>query len=388
MRQQGQERSLITNILWRGAIIRMANNYEISRFAVFKDNAAEQEYFEKESKISLKYLRYVILLFGLIYVSLAISDYYYVTDTSLALKTVVLRFIILVLSVITFFIIDRLKNNVILYMVISAFEIFTIISYFLISYFINSQAFLAQCMTVIILLLALFLIPNRWINLIIVSLFCALSYLCLSFYYIENISLESFAEASVYIFLTVAFSCISTYRIQSNKRKQYAIQMQLELLTVTDKLTNIYNRAKFDLALEEWCKLSLRYNFPFSLIIFDLDDYKKVNDTFGHVAGDEVLVNVCEVVKESIRNGDIFARWGGEEFTILLPYTSLEQAYELAERLRKKIEHNVVICDHHITCSFGVTQFKEHDTMETFVKRADLLMYKAKKSGKNAVMMG
>jgi diguanylate cyclase (GGDEF)-like protein/PAS domain S-box-containing protein len=163
------------------------------------------------------------------------------------------------------------------------------------------------------------------------------------------------------------------------------MEEKLKLLSITDQLTRIYNRVKFNDALKEEIKRLRRYETDLSIIMFDIDHFKSVNDSYGHDVGDKVLVSLVELVKECIRETDVFSRWGGEEFMILLPHTSLENASMLAERIRIKImKHNFGEVDS-VTCSFGVTQINNDDNSETFTKRVDNALYQSKRSGRNRV---
>lgn len=161
------------------------------------------------------------------------------------------------------------------------------------------------------------------------------------------------------------------------------MQQQLEQLATTDHLTGIYNRHKFEELFEKELEREKRYKFDLSLIMFDIDYFKNVNDTFGHDIGDRVLKRVVQIVSENIRIVDIFARWGGEEFLILCPNTEEAQAVSLAEKLRKEIETKSFEGVDHITCSFGVTSYKVAETKESFIKRVDNALYKAKENGRN-----
>ena len=156
-------------------------------------------------------------------------------------------------------------------------------------------------------------------------------------------------------------------------------------LAETDPLTKIYNRLKFDNIFASEIMRVQRYETPLSLIIFDIDDFKQINDTYGHNVGDNVLIELTRVVSNNIRTTDIFARWGGEEFVILTPNTDMDHAKELAERLRVAIEDSIFKEASTVTCSFGVAEFRENDTTDTLSKRADDALYEAKKSGKNRV---
>ncbi len=131
---------------------------------------------------------------------------------------------------------------------------------------------------------------------------------------------------------------------------------------------------------------SSRYQVPFSIIIFDIDHFKRFNDTFGHLKGDEVLVAVCDIVKLNIRKTDVFARWGEEEFVILLPNTPIDKAEILAQNLRKYIENISMDEVDTITASFGISEYKPGDIEKTIFHRADEALYKAKENGRNQVV--
>jgi diguanylate cyclase (GGDEF)-like protein len=126
-------------------------------------------------------------------------------------------------------------------------------------------------------------------------------------------------------------------------------------------------------------------NQPLSLIIFDIDYFKKINDTYGHLTGDKILKEIGEVVRRNIRQSEYFVRWGGEEFIVLMPNTGLQGAKMVAEKLRRAVESNDFSDVGKVTCSFGVTQLFTEDTITSFLQRADEALYEAKKEGRNRV---
>ena len=160
---------------------------------------------------------------------------------------------------------------------------------------------------------------------------------------------------------------------------------ELKRLATTDKLTGAYNRIKFQEIIDREIERVKRHNQPLSMIIFDIDHFKAVNDSYGHSAGDCALRTIADIVRENIRKIDYFVRWGGEEFMIISSETNLDDAYALAERIREIIENYTFEAVGKITVSFGVTEFKENDTENSFVKRADDAMYLAKRKGRNLV---
>lgn len=152
-----------------------------------------------------------------------------------------------------------------------------------------------------------------------------------------------------------------------------------------DKLTKIYNRSAFETHFEHELSRVKRYERPVCIALLDIDSFKKVNDSFGHLAGDEVLTMLSREIASAIRSTDIFARWGGEEFAILMEETALEKAKKVMENIRKKIEdmHHPLVGN--ITISIGLTQVSTQDNYATLFHRCDEALYKAKTNGKNRV---
>jgi diguanylate cyclase (GGDEF)-like protein len=171
------------------------------------------------------------------------------------------------------------------------------------------------------------------------------------------------------------------------RQKEYA-----ELLARTDALTGLANRRAFDEAAEQEVERARRYNTPLALVMADLDHFKAINDRHGHHIGDRVLQHFAHVLSESVRNIDLVGRWGGEEFAILMPGTDLEEAAQVAERMRQAILAAVPPLDDHecaYTASFGVAAFRvDTPTMVSLLGRADTALYRAKENGRNRVEMG
>ncbi|MGE4272740.1 MAG: GGDEF domain-containing protein [Desulfitobacterium sp.] len=163
--------------------------------------------------------------------------------------------------------------------------------------------------------------------------------------------------------------------------KKY-VKDKLEHLVNKDEMTNVYNRRHFNEHLKLEISKSQRYTKPLSLIIYDIDFFKRVNDKLGHDVGDIVLIELTNLVGANIRKSDVLFRIGGEEFAIIVP-ESIDSALELAEKIRKIVENHSFNRVGEITISLGLTQFLEGDTMDTIYKRADIALYKAKDNGRN-----
>jgi diguanylate cyclase (GGDEF)-like protein/PAS domain S-box-containing protein len=168
-----------------------------------------------------------------------------------------------------------------------------------------------------------------------------------------------------------------------SKRKQ--AEEELRRLSVTDTLTSIYNRRYFVQVLENEIERAKRTVYEFSLIMLDIDRFKSINDQYGHNSGDLVLKSMAKMISNRIRKIDVFARWGGEEFVILLPDTSVKQAVNLAEELREHISRMDIPSVCQVTASFGVAGYCPEDTVDTLVNKADNAMYEAKDAGRNRV---
>ncbi|MDO9208033.1 MAG: diguanylate cyclase [Sulfuricurvum sp.] len=160
----------------------------------------------------------------------------------------------------------------------------------------------------------------------------------------------------------------------------------MQSISMTDPLTGVANRLHFTMVYEHAINVARREQKPLGVIFFDIDHFKRVNDRYGHLIGDRVLKHIATLVKERIRKSDIVARWGGEEFILLLPDTSLEEAFWLAESLRSAIDLENFETVGKMTCSFGVATLCENESGEALLKRVDELLYEAKTCGRNRVI--
>ena len=160
-------------------------------------------------------------------------------------------------------------------------------------------------------------------------------------------------------------------------------------LAATDELTKLSNRRSFNDRLASALSAAIRHDYPLSMIMADLDHFKVVNDTFGHGEGDKVLKAFADLLRETIRAEDVAARWGGEEFIVILPHTPCDAAAALAERIRVAFEeHSGGDIPVSLSASFGVVQLQEGDDTDALIRRADAALYRAKREGRNRVVVG
>lgn len=175
-------------------------------------------------------------------------------------------------------------------------------------------------------------------------------------------------------------------RISETNKQLKQIASELKTKVALDHLTKLYNKKTFNEFLDKHIKefFDLK-DETFSILILDIDNFKLINDNYGHLFGDEVLQNIAEILSSKSRSSDIVSRWGGEEFAIILPKTSIEHAALFAEKIRSTIENFDFRKVDKITCSLGIAQFNNLDTKTDLFKRADDALYRAKSLGKNRV---
>lgn len=164
-----------------------------------------------------------------------------------------------------------------------------------------------------------------------------------------------------------------------------SLKQRLETSALTDSLTGIANRMHFDRILETAIAQARRHGTSLTLIMFDLDHFKNINDVHGHAVGDQVLQAFARVTQASLRSTDLLARWGGEEFMVAAPHTDLDLGVRLAERIRSEIESHAFPVVGRLTVSAGVTTFQRGDSELSLLKRADTALYLAKQRGRNQI---
>ena len=190
-----------------------------------------------------------------------------------------------------------------------------------------------------------------------------------------KVSVNYFHSKKRYI---ATFSNITKIALR-NKTDQYK--------ATHDSLTGIYNRHKLnDLLQSHFSPMMETEVHSFAFILFDIDHFKEINDTYGHLTGDEVLKQLTSTIKENIRGSDIFIRWGGDEFILVIEGVTSEKAMKVAEHLCHTIEQSIFNKVGQLTCSFGVSLYRNGDTLSQMISRVDKAMYDAKNSGRNQVV--
>lgn len=361
------------------------NNYDISFLCEFKDRNIEKEFLNYELKRNAKVIGPIIIIYGLVYFVFVVSDYFSIMNTQSFQFILTVRLIFLASSVLIYMGMKFINNYDIMIYLITAYEFVAVLAFLMI---INQYETLTvlSILSVVAMNAAIFITPNKLINAQFISLFLNIAFFVFPANHIYGIDTSVLIKTILYVIMIVTYCNIGFYLNNYYKRKQYADSLELLRLSITDSLTGIFNRAKFNEELKKWTDYCSRYESDISLVFFDIDNFKRVNDNYGHMTGDKVIQDIVLSIQNKIRSTDIFARWGGEEFVILLPNTGNDQAAEMAERMRIAIEKITVSESENITCSFGIATLRENESSESFIKRGDKLLYEAKRRGKNIVV--
>lgn len=200
----------------------------------------------------------------------------------------------------------------------------------------------------------------------------------------KHLSAESIDSVTQFYFAVVVYILVLYYA--QHLYRSYTEVAILKKYAYIDSLTNIANRHQIDRWLEEKFRAAKEEGKPFSIIFFDIDHFKKVNDVFGHKIGDCVLKELSAIISGNLRDGDQFGRWGGEEF-ILITNSNGGQAFEKAEHFRKMVENHRFKGAGRLTASFGVTEYCLNDNIDSLLNRADEALYRSKNCGRNRVSL-
>lgn len=168
-------------------------------------------------------------------------------------------------------------------------------------------------------------------------------------------------------------------------KQQQVLHEEISKIAAEDDLTGLYNRRKINELIHDEIERSERYKKGFSIIIMDIDFFKRVNDRFGHMAGDQLLKMFSDIMRDTIRHTDTAGRWGGEEFVVLCPETKMDGAMALADKIRQRIDSHIFNSFGKQTASFGVACYVDDDSVDSIINRADIALYDAKNKGRNRV---
>ncbi len=227
----------------------------------------------------------------------------------------------------------------------------------------------------------------RYTVILLLSLLVAFGITYINYRFILN--LENISFFYFLIPILAGFVCGIVIVIFLNKLNSLReSEKKIRDMAFTDELTGLPNRRSLLDLLDFELKRARRFYTPLSIALLDLDDFKQINDRYGHLIGDEVLKEMARVLRSCLRSTDIVGRFGGEEFMIIMPATSFKTAVKVMERVREAVEHTFFEPVGSVSISIGVTELREEDSAQDLITRADENLYKAKREGKNRVIAG
>ncbi len=362
------------------------NKNESIRWGQFKNKSLEREYYNAEFARKFHDNIAVIFLASFIYFLFIIPEYFIIQNSRDFLLVLTCRSSVVLLLFILYIRFKLAKDYFKLIYWVAAYEVIIAISFIYISSKFEPPNFLIQSFGLMVIILGTFLVNNQWLYTNFIAIFIASGYSIFAFIYFEDLLFSDFLAGLIHIALVIFLTSISSLRINNYRRMQYLSNKELLRMAQTDALTGIYNKDTFNKEYARLADQALKNNQKLAVVIFDIDKFKEINDQFGHLTGDDVLVSLTARVQKNIKERDIFARWGGEEFVVIFPDEDLKGATICAERLRKVIADQPFDKAGHISCSFGVASFKGESDSNVILKRADDRLYQAKNSGRNKVM--
>lgn len=352
----------------------------------FQDQALEKEFRRSEFYAVRANIRVLTAMLAILLTVVLAIELLLIPSASHHWISLVLRALYLIAAVLTILRVSSLSEFVPMAATVTAFEALSLIVWLYLAYLSRNayHPLVLQYGTMSLALMVL-LIPNKWSHTVVLSVIASFVATVLAPWASDATTRLNLVVYTLFEVGVLCTAAILTRKAEAERRTQYLRQVKLLRVSLTDPLTGIANRGRFNEALEDWVRCAHQYNVALSLVLFDFDDFKAVNDTHGHLIGDQVILQTVNLVDDAIRRRDIFARWGGEEFTLLFPDTRLDDAVDIVERLRQTVEqHRYPRCGQ-VTASFGIVQYRPGESPDAFMDRADRMLYRAKADGKNCV---
>lgn len=331
------------------------------------------------------YIHILVIITSVLNLLFIICDINCVSSQTPRLIIAVARYGYSVLLIVVGGVLTRTKSYRVYTVLITLLEAIAVaISFYVLTQY-DSPNFMIQSMGLIALLLIIFLVPNRKSCQLPLAAVTLLGFYVLTYFYIPGITWNELAASISYALVISVICAISSFHSEKNQLKEFIAKTRLEQISTTDFLTNTANRFRLEEEADRWMNFCRRQKLPLCLVFVDVDNLKQINDTFGHAAGDAVLITLAGVMQTQLRNSDTIARWGGDEFVLLLPNVALNTAVTLLERLKAVVLRTKFHEGIAVTCSYGVVEMKEGSSFQTMLKEADALMYSGKRDGKDKI---
>ncbi|MFW5891660.1 MAG: diguanylate cyclase, partial [bacterium] len=353
-------------------------NNRINKFKCeFTNKKVEKDFFSKNITRDLKLIKILMLLLAFVYLFFLIPDYLIIKNSEKFHMILIIRIVTFLLLVYLFLVINRIKDKQKISFYLTASQIIVFISYFFIVNNFDDWNFFIKLFDLILFITVIYLLPNKILNKLFISLLLTIVFFNISYRFVDVETLD-FISGIVYTSIIHLVLFMFSYKISFQQRVKYIKDLKLKHLSERDNLTGIYNRNKLDKEVERWIKLKHRYEIDLSIIFLDFDNFKKINDEYGHVKADNILKESVKKIEETIRETDILGRWGGDEFVILLPQTSRKNAKKIVRRINNACKNNKnEILNSSIALGYSIKE-KETQNIESIIREAEKWVYKHK----------
>ena len=363
----------------------MERRYAISKLkGEFANKVTEKEYSLFYTEKTVPIVRRIIIIVAIMNFLFIVPDYFALANRDLFVRVIFDRCIFFVGFLVFYLWFNQGDNHADYFKGLTLMELFAVTLFLHIYWIYQPVNLLIQTMGLFLAIVVLVTIHNRWIYVFFVNIYMITGFLAVTLVGEKGTDASEFLAVAIYVLITASLLLYRDYEVNVYKRNRYERNMGLEKISMMDFLTGALNRGAFEKELEKALERWKRHGRILSIVMFDIYDFKKVNDTYGHMEGDLVLKEISQLVMEETRKIDVFARWGGEEFVMILPETDTDTTLKFVERIRRKVKENR-FGKANITCSFGVTQIREGDTNESIFYRIDKYLYLCKRSGKDMV---
>lgn len=359
--------------------------FTISKLAEFSDRNTESIYLQHEVAEAVKHIPRLLLALAAVYALFGVADWFLLDDPPLFVWITCIR-VAVILPILALYMLLRSEQHHHWYhLLLTVCEISVATGFGLILFNYRSPDFGINAFWASLMIWCFTTVPNKWRYTLAASIYSGAAFLAIAVHRLGPIQPSHLSATIYFIALTIGIAGALSYSLCWYRRSNYAALQRLGRLSQTDGLTGLLNRLGLDDQLRAMLSSSRRLATPLALIMLDLDDFKEVNDQYGHLYGDSVLVSIAGCLRSAMPPIGTLGRWGGEEFVLLLPGYDLDQASEFAEELRDLLARQRYAHGTGVTCSFGVTVAATGETPESILRRADELLYAAKEAGKNRV---
>ena len=314
-----------------------------------------------------------------------LCDLFFIQDRAERLIAGILRYCFSILLILLIRKLQRIKTFAAFSIVVSLQEVLAVLMFLSVLQFYENPEFMVQSMGMLLTILVIFLVPNRWENMLVLAIAASGAFFLLAYFRFPNILLREFTAAVFYAAMTILLCAVKTIGTDRAAQREFAAKTRLEQTSSRDFLTSAATRERLEEEAKRWMNFCRRQGLPLCLVFADVDDLKQINDRFGHTMGDAALREVAAVMRNQLRNSDTIARWGGDEFVLLLPNVTLQNAVLLLDRVRLAVSQIRLSDGITVSCSFGVVQMDPDSDYAQMLSAADKMMYHAKKDGKGRV---